>query len=503
MSGLKRFHTKNKYRIKYLTLLFTTVFCISLTACSQKGLESVSQSLYDLLDKDGDELYTSSNDTDASGRDNAKDIPLVYSDNENSDGDNPNNLEGDTIGLIDDEERSLYEEDEKSDGIKVYNADGDLLDTEISVVDEEKLYSDSEEVLARDIVLKLGQSSDEHNNCYAYSQLDDKTKNTYVEVYSVLMTMKDNVILTSKDAKEIDLAFRAVMVDHPDIFYAKGYSLGKYMYGTTVDKISISGKYIMAKGDVVEKKEKIENYITKVIHNAPLDDDYEKIKYVYEYLVLNNVYEEGAPNNQNILSVVENGRTVCQGYAKMTQLLLNRMGIFCTLVNGYAAGSNGVYNGDVSEKGRHVWNIVKCNGKYYHVDTTWGDAAFTLIDENEVNSQKIDINYEFLLVDDNELRETHVAEPVVPMPRCDSKIDNYYVREGIYFTSIDDGQLKRAFENAYSDGKNIIFLKESSESVYDGLKKYLLEDQHIFDYLYQNNIKYVEYRDRRLLLFSL
>ena len=395
--------------------------------------------------------------------------------------------------------------------ITVIDINGDVHETSVDVIDETKDTDNRSNPLPERSLAQVAQNlsvSDEAN--FAYSGLNESAKTCYREVYAILSDMLTKVDITSKDPDEVDLAFRAVMVDHPEIFYVKGYSIGKYMSGSTLKKIAFSGTYTMSKADVEKKTEEVEAYVSNVVDNAPKDaGEFDKIKYVYDYLIRHNDYVVDSENNQNILSVVEGGRTVCQGYTKMMQLILNRMGMFCTLVNGKACGRNGVPDPDDlanvqnAEWGGHVWNIVRCNGMYYNVDVTWGDAAITLMNGDGTLSNDIDVNYEFFLVDDDYLTQTHEPKPVVNMPRCNSMEDNYYNHEGLYFTHVDPDQFYRAFEAAYASGETLVFIKASSADVYDQIKKHLIDEQNVFTYIGRTNVRYVEFEERNLIMISL
>ncbi len=388
---------------------------------------------------------------------------------------------------------------------------GDVHETSVSVIDESEAEDESAESIPVANLAKIAQNisySDDSN--FAYTELSESGKTCYREIYAILYDMLDHVELTSRDPDEIDLAFRAVMVDHPEIFYVKGYSIGKYMSGSTVRKIAFSGSYTLTPEEVEKGRAEVDDYVAGVISRCPSDaGEYEKIKFVYEYLIRNNEYVPESENNQNILSVVENGQTVCQGYTKAMQLILTRMGIFCTLVNGKACGANGVpdaqelSNAENSEWGGHVWNIVKCNGMFYNVDVTWGDAVIKLQSDDGSLSRDIEVNYEFFLVDDASLDQTHEPKPVVTMPRCNSMDDNYYRHEGLYFTQIDPDQFRRAFESAYSSGEEYMFLKAADEDVFSRMERHLFNDQRIFEYMGRTNVKYVEFPERNLIMISL
>ena len=395
--------------------------------------------------------------------------------------------------------------------IQVIDINGDVHETSIDVIDASEAEDNTSNALPERSLAQVAQNlslSDEAN--FAYSQLNESGKNCYREIYAILTDMLEKVDLSSKDPDEVDLAFRAVMVDHPEIFYVKGYSIGKYMSGNKLKKIAFSGTYTMTADEVASGREVVDAYVQRVIDGCPEgSSDYEKIKYVYDLLIRENEYDPDSENNQNIMSVVKNGRTVCQGYTKVMQLVLGKMDIFCTLVNGKACGRGGVPDADELanaknvEWGGHVWNIVKCEGMYYNVDVTWGDAAITLLNNDGSLTRDIDVNYEFFLVDDDYIAETHDPEPVVPMPRCNSMEDNYYRHEGLYFTGIDPDQFYRAFDSALASGESVLFIKASSPDVYEEIKYHLFDEQNVFEYMGRSNVRYVEFSERNLIMISL
>lgn len=74
---------------------------------------------------------------------------------------------------------------------------------------------------------------------------------------------------------------------------------------------------------------------------SDLSDEYEKIKYIYTYLIDNVDYDLDAPDNQNIYSALVGKRSVCAGYAKSCQYLLQQLGISCIYVTGQTTDPNG------------------------------------------------------------------------------------------------------------------------------------------------------------------
>jgi len=61
--------------------------------------------------------------------------------------------------------------------------------------------------------------------------------------------------------------------------------------------------------------------------------------------------------------VLLHGTGVCDSYARAYQMLCTAAGLECIYVSGRAGG------------GTHGWNLVKIDGKWYHVDCTWDDPG--------------------------------------------------------------------------------------------------------------------------------
>ncbi|MBD5105576.1 MAG: hypothetical protein HDT41_01095 [Lachnospiraceae bacterium] len=93
---------------------------------------------------------------------------------------------------------------------------------------------------------------------------------------------------------------------------------------------------------------------------------YEQIKYVYDYLILNCEYE--LMYNGPYYALIE-GKVCCNGYASAFYLIMDELGIPCK----YTCGSD------------HAWNTVYLDGYWYNLDATWGDGGGN------------DINYDYFL----------------------------------------------------------------------------------------------------------
>ena len=104
--------------------------------------------------------------------------------------------------------------------------------------------------------------------------------------------------------------------------------------------------------------------------------DYEKIKAIYDYICTHVAYDNlhlSDPNynlQYTAYAALIRGTSVCQGYSSLFYRMALQAGLDNRMIIGESYGEH------------HAWNIVKLDGVYYNVDSTWdaesGDYRFFL-----------------------------------------------------------------------------------------------------------------------------
>lgn len=225
-----------------------------------------------------------------------------------------------------------------------------------------------------------------------YQMLSENQQSVYRQIYANAQNLTEKFAPEKTvSASDVKTAFEAVIGDHPEMFWLEtGYS-SKYL--TNGQCVEIDLKYNSTADDLESAKQRFDAAAQNLITGAAsLDSNYEKEKYVHDALASAVTYDLTADMNQSAYSALVNGKSVCAGYARAYQYLLQQLGIPCYYCTGYSGGD-------------HAWNIVKLEDGYYNVDVTWDDADT--------------IRYNYFNKTDADFASTHVRQNLsVYLPAC-------------------------------------------------------------------------------------
>lgn len=297
--------------------------------------------------------------------------------------------------------------------------------------------------------------------CYYYQQLSEYEKEAYESLYQACEYGISEAKINPIVPEEFNRALYAFRYDHPEFFWTHEEVRSTLMYG------SVYSASCHVPPDAFDKMAEMDKKAEEILKAAPASD-YDKVKYIYEYIINNTDYDLDAPDNQTAYSALINGRSVCAGYANAFLFLCDKAGIYC----GYVSG-------DVVGRGPHAWNFIKLNGNYYWVDVTWGDPVFLDGSVGEDN-----LNYDYFCVTDKEImtdRQINMT-PVFLYPECVDDSLNYYINAGIYFESYDkDTIYNYLLTEVGSGGKRKFELKFATEADYRKAVADLFESADYWD----------------------
>lgn len=228
-----------------------------------------------------------------------------------------------------------------SDGIHVYS------NGTSAVLGEQEVYSTAGNA---EFYVPEGMTTD----YYKTSVLTDMEREVYDSVLKDLGNMKERVPL-EVDSSVLQKVLAIIRFEQLAYFHIRdrqvkvnemtqGFDI-VYDYRFTADEIS----------SMNIASERAARAIMEQI--TPDMDDYDKLKFFHDYLVLNCENDTESPYSNTIYGALVQKKALCEGYSKAFSYLCSLAGIENTIVTG----QTDVY---------HMWNMVKLGGNWYHVDVT-------------------------------------------------------------------------------------------------------------------------------------
>lgn len=245
-----------------------------------------------------------------------------------------------------------------------------------------------------------------------YAMLDEKGKHMYRQIYANANGLFQAFApVEDVTAPQLRTIFAAVYNDHPELFWLETAYYGKYRRNGQCVEIDL--RFNRTAQNLEGEKAVFQSGASGILAQAgTLGTDYEKERFIHDALIDRISYNLGAEMNQSAYSALVNGQTVCAGYARAFQYLLQQLGIPCYYCTGYAGES-------------HAWNIVSLEDGYYNVDATWDDTEGG--------------RYDYFNKTDDDYADTHIRQELaVYLPPCDGQMYRNLEQDAESLRSLED-----------------------------------------------------------------
>lgn len=321
---------------------------------------------------------------------------------------------------------------------------------------------------------------------YVYGQLTEEEQLVYDEMLDAILNHREEVAVATLDKDVLAKMYEAIMADYGGLFWVDGYSYTEYSRAGVLTGLKFAPKYTMDEAARQETQAAIDEKVDVLLGGISSEDsDYQKARFIFDTLVRTVNYDLNAENNQNIISVFLEGRTVCQGYACATKYLMDLLDIPCTIVTGTANGEP------------HAWNLIELDGAYYYMDTTWGNPTSNSPDDFGDVAEVVD--YCFFTATTEELFQTHSPNVNFSLPECNCLDDSYFVQENCYFKDWYPEDIGALFTELDS---HPVQMKFEDEAVYGQAQQFFIEEGHIGDYYTgDSSLFYMKNETMRVLTF--
>ena len=252
-------------------------------------------------------------------------------------------------------------------------------------------------------------------NRYYYQSLNREEKTAYDQLKAGLEALQPIIRVVRLEGSRLGEVWLRLKLDTPLLFYATGYS---YRFYPGADHVELTPEYLFDKAKIRTHQQAIDARIRRL--TAPLQGKTaaEKELAIHDFILDNVRYDKLKKSySHEIIGPLTQGVGVCEGIAKTVKALCDAAGVECMVALSEANPEKGV-------KYRHTWNILKLDGKLYHMDATFDNSL-----------QRGCRRYDYYNLDDSHIFLDH-EKLVLPVPPCtDSK--GYYYR-AVSLTKTED-----------------------------------------------------------------
>lgn len=179
-------------------------------------------------------------------------------------------------------------------------------------------------------------------------------------LYSGLMNARESIDVSRHRAteEEVSAAMQHLQYAAGELFHMSvDYSFYTDSYGYVTD---VEPEYLMTGAALSAARALYKTLLDDIAATVdPTWSDHEICLYLHDYLAVHFTYDD-TYEIYDAYNFLVKGTGVCQSYTLTYSALLAYFDIPVSYCTGYAGED-------------HIWSLVQLDGRWYHVDTTWGD----------------------------------------------------------------------------------------------------------------------------------
>lgn len=337
---------------------------------------------------------------------------------------------------------------------------------------------------------KSAQFKEPERKSIYYLALDSIEKKIYDAAYAALSAKENTFVLSGISltpyCEVCSYTLTAFINDHPEFFWLNGYiEYSTYrMSNSDIGNLTITlGVYDYWEDKDLEKAESELNVaLDSVVAEAnAFTDDYQKVKFVHDYIIGFNTYDyeayglgdaidaETDARVSSAYGALVSGKVMCAGYARAFDLVMHKLGYESIFVSGEADG------------GAHAWNIVLLGEDFYHLDLTWDD----------LDGDPVEIRYNYFCLTDEEISKTHTFDEGLNYPEATATEYNYFVKEELFLNYYSFAAVTKLAKK-YS-GEGLFAFKCYDSKVMADAVEALVENNMIFKLNGFDNVESFQY----------
>lgn len=290
-----------------------------------------------------------------------------------------------------------------------------------------------------------------------YDQLTSEQKITYDEILMGIENYSNEIYLSQKVYQEdLEKVYDAIMntATVELILTTRKYD---YKYDNITGEISkVRPNYSVSIEERNRMVEQVQLVTNDIVNSVQGLDTFETLKTFHDYIITHCDYEKSSENYSNAYGVFIEGKAVCEGYARAFKYLCDMVNIPCELVLGIAEID-------------HMWNLVKVDNEWYHIDVTWDDP------ENKGGDY---IGYSYFNVSDSQIFTNHVIDDVPQFPSATATDMNYFKHNNVCAYTSEElyNLIYGEIYKSCIDGDKYVYVSVSSKDVFDDTLEVLKEN---------------------------